>query len=137
MALLHLLPRNKLILPSINVVFTRAPKDPQLVFLQRKHQALTTLCLCHIQWDTKTDVSTLQMDNELLHYLYNKFGPMVHFCTEYKHDICTFQCHPNYGSAGTIHDWMIIKFNTGLVLDDSTSVKEVHLVVQSKQHLLW
>jgi hypothetical protein len=44
----------------------------------------------HIQWDTKTNVSTLQMDNELLHYLYYNFGPMVHFCTEYKHDIYTF-----------------------------------------------
>ena len=24
----------------------------------------------HIQWDTQTNVSTLQMDNKLLHYLY-------------------------------------------------------------------
>jgi hypothetical protein len=29
MALLLLLPRDKSILPSINVVFTRAPKDPR------------------------------------------------------------------------------------------------------------
>jgi hypothetical protein len=93
----------------------------------------------HIQWDTETNVSTLQMDNKLLHYPYNSFGPVVHFCTEYKHDIYTFQCHPNYGSPGPIYDWMIIKFNIGLfpcqltavVLDDSTSAKEVHLVVQS------
>jgi hypothetical protein len=35
----------------------------------------------HIKWDTKTYVSTLQMDNELLHYLYNNFGPTVDFCT--------------------------------------------------------
>jgi hypothetical protein len=62
------------------------------------------------------------MDNQLLHYLYNKF-----------------RCHPNYGSDGPIYDWMIIKFNIGLfpcqlvamVQDDSTSAKEVHLVVQS------
>jgi hypothetical protein len=33
----------------------------------------------HIQWDTQTNVSTLQMDNKLLHYLYNNFGPVVHF----------------------------------------------------------
>jgi hypothetical protein len=93
----------------------------------------------HIQWDTQTDVSTLQMNNQLLHYLYNNFGPMVHFCTEYKRDIYTFRCHPNYGSAGPIYDWMIIKFNIGLypcrlaavVFDESTSAKEVHLVVQS------
>jgi hypothetical protein len=79
------------------------------------------------------------MDNQLLHYLYNNFGPVVHFCTEYKRDIYTFRCHPNYGSAGPIYDWMIIKFNIGLypcqlaavVFDDSTSAKEVHLVVQS------
>jgi hypothetical protein len=78
------------------------------------------------------------MDNQLLHYLYNKFGPVVHFCTEYKCDIYRFQCHPNYGSAGPIYDWMIIKFIIGLfpcqlaavVFDDSTSAKEVHLVVQ-------
>jgi hypothetical protein len=93
----------------------------------------------HIQWDTQTDVSTLQMDNKLLHYLHNNFGPVVHFCTEYKRDIYTFRCHPNYGSAGPIYDWMTIKFNIGLfpcrlaavVFDDSTSAKEVHLVVQS------
>ena len=93
----------------------------------------------HIQWDTQTDVSILQMDNQLLHYLYNNFGPVVHFCTEYKGDIYTFRCHPNYGSAGPIYDWMIIKFNIGLypcrlaavVFDDSTSAQEVHLVVQS------
>ena len=97
-----------------------------------------------IQWDNKTDVSTLQMDNELLHYLYNEFGPVVHICTEYKGDIYTFRCHPNYGSAGSIYDWMIIKFNIWLfpcqlaavVLDDSTSVKEVHLVYKALQHVL-
>jgi hypothetical protein len=97
------------------------------------------MSIYHIQWDTKTNVSTLQMDNKLLHYLHNKFGPVVHSCTEYKSDIYTFQCHPNYGSAGPIYDWMIIKFNIGLfpcqlaavVLDDFTSAKGVHLVVQS------
>jgi hypothetical protein len=58
----------------------------------------------HFQWDTKTNVSTLQMDNAFFHYLDNNFGPMVHFCTEYKCDIYTFQCHQNYGSAGPIYD---------------------------------
>jgi hypothetical protein len=58
----------------------------------------------HIKWDTKTDVSTFQMDNKILHYLYNNFGPVAHFCTEYKRDINTFRCHPNYGSAGPIYD---------------------------------
>jgi hypothetical protein len=75
---------------------------------------------------------------QTLAYLYNNFGPVVHFCTEYKCDIYTFQCHPNHGSAGPIYDWMNIKFNIGLfpcqivaaVLDDSSSAKEVHLVVQ-------
>lgn len=93
----------------------------------------------HIQWDTKTDVSTLQMDSDLVCYLYNNFGPKVHFCTEYKRDIYTFRCHPNYGSAGPIYDWMIIKYDIGLfpcrlaavVLDDSNPAKAVHLVVQS------
>ena len=92
----------------------------------------------HIQWDTKTNVSTLQMDNELLHYLYNKFCPMVHFWTEYKCDIYTFRCHPDYGSAGPIYDWMIYNSTLGLfpcqnaavVLHDSTSATEVHLDVQ-------
>ena len=67
------------------------------------------------------------MDNELLHYLHNNFGPMVHFRTGYRGDIYTFRCHPNYGSAGPIYDWMIIKYITGLyhfqlavvVLDES------------------
>jgi hypothetical protein len=68
----------------------------------------------HIQWDTQTNVSTIQMDNKLLHYLYNNFSPVVHFCTEYKRDIYSFQFDPNYGSAGPIYDWMIIKFNIGL-----------------------
>ena len=79
------------------------------------------------------------MDHKLLHYLYNKFGAVVHFCTEYERDIYTFRCHSNYGSAGPIYHWMIIKFNIGLfpyrlvavVLDASTSAQEVHLLVQS------
>ena len=81
----------------------------------------------------------LQLDNSLLCYLYTPFGHTVNFCTECKRDIYTFRCHPSYGSAGPIFDWMIIKFNTGLfpcrlaavVLDHSAPDNAVQLVVQS------
>ena len=103
--------------------------------------ALATTMVPHfdIKWNTKTNVSKLQLDNSLLCYLYTQFGHTVNFCTEYKRDIYTFRCHPSYGSAGPIFDWMIIKFNTGLfpcrlaavVLDHSASDDAVQLVVQS------
>ena len=87
----------------------------------------------------KTNVSKLRLDNSLLCYLYTQFGHTVNFCTEYKRDIYTFRCHPSYGSAGPIFDWLIIKFNTGLfpcrlaavVLDHSACDNAVQLVVQS------
>jgi hypothetical protein len=41
-AILHLLPRNKFILPSSNVVFTSTPEDPQQEYLQEEQQPLTT-----------------------------------------------------------------------------------------------
>jgi hypothetical protein len=72
------------------------------------------------------------MDNKHLHYLYNTFGPVVLFCTEYKRDIYTFRCHPNYDSAGPIYDWMTIKFNIGLY----PCRLAVQLVVQSTKHVL-
>ena len=57
-----------------------------------------------IKWNTKTNVSKLQLDNSLLCYLYTQFGHTVNFCTEYKRDIYTFRCNPSYGSAGPIFD---------------------------------
>ena len=92
-----------------------------------------------IKWNTKTNVSKLQLNNSLLCYLYTQFGHTVNFCTENKWDIYTFQCHPSYGSAGPIFDWMIIKFNTGLfpcrladvLLDHFAPDGAVQLVVQS------
>ncbi len=130
-------PSKKQVDTSLNqCLIHKSTKGSMTGMLTRKATAGVdnTMPFYHFQWDTKTNVSTSQMDNELLLYLYNNFGTMDHFCTEYKHDIYKFQCHPNYGSAGSIYDWMIIKYNSGLfpcllaavVLDDSTSVKIVH-----------
>ncbi len=134
-------PPKKQVDPSLNqCCIHKSTKGSTTGILTREAAGIDNVMpFYHFQWVTKTDMSTLQMDNKLLHYLYNNFGPMVHFCTEYKRDIYTFQCHPNCGSTGLIYDWMIIKFNIGLppcplatvVLDDSNSAKEVHLVVQS------
>ena len=95
-------PPKKQVDPSLNqCVIHKSTKGSTTGILTRKAVAIDNIMpIYHIQWDTKTNVSTLQMDNKLLHYLYNKFGPVVHFCTEYKRDIYTFRCHPNYGSAG-------------------------------------
>ena len=87
----------------------------------------------------QTNVSKLQLDISLLCYLYTLFGHTVNFCTEYKRDIYTFRCHPSYGSARPIFDWMIMKFDTGLfpcrlaavVLHHSAPDHAVQLVVQS------
>ena len=37
-----------------------------------------------IKWNTKTNVSKLQLDNSLLCYLYSQCGHTVNFCTKYK-----------------------------------------------------
>ncbi len=103
------LPPNEQFDNSLNqCLIHKSTKGSKTAILTREAAGVNNVIpIYHIQWDTKTNVSTLQMDNELLHYLYNNFGPMVHFCPEYKRDIYTFQCHPNYGSAGQIYDWMI------------------------------
>ena len=62
-------------LPSINVLFTRAQKDPQQEFKKSETAAIDNIMpIYQIQWDTKTDVITLQMDNNLLRY---RFSPSL------------------------------------------------------------
>ncbi len=78
-------PSKKQVDPSLNqCCIQESTKGSTTGILTREAAAVDNLMpIYQIQWDTQTDVSTLQMDNKLLHYLYNNFGPMVHFCTEY------------------------------------------------------
>lgn len=102
-------------------------------------ESINLLPVYKIHWKSRTDVKLLRMDIELVNYLCDNFGDTVKFCTEYKRDIYTFRCHPSYGSAGPIYDWMIIQYDTGLfpsrlaavVLDQCNPSEPIKLVVQS------
>jgi hypothetical protein len=82
-------PPKKQVDPFLNqCCIHKSTKGSTTEILTREAAAVNNIMpIYHIQWDTTTNVSTLQMDNKLLHDLYNNFGPMVYFCTEYKRDI--------------------------------------------------
>ena len=68
-----------------------------------------------IEWQTKTNLSYMQLPEPLVHYLITHFGPKVIICTEYVRDVYTFRCHPSYQSQGAINDWVNVQFNQGCV----------------------
>ena len=82
-------PPKKQVDPSLNqCCIHKSTKGSTTGILTREAEGINNVMpFYHFQWVTKTDMSTLQMDNKLLHYLYNIFGPVVHFCPEYKRDI--------------------------------------------------
>ncbi len=82
-------PLRKSVDPFLNQSFIHeSTKGSTTGLLTRKAVTVNNLMpVYHIQWDTQTDLSTLQLDNQLLKHLYNNFGPVVHFCIEYKRDI--------------------------------------------------
>ena len=62
------------------------------------------------KWDTQTDLTSMSLPKELLRFLCNDFGDRVRIATEYRRDVYTFRCHPNFQSDGPIYDWMLVKF---------------------------
>ena len=103
-------------------------------------------------WKSDTDAASLSLSECLLRFLCDEFGDTVRFCTEYKRDIHTFCCHPNYQSDGPIYDWMLVNFEgysdtfpcrlAAVVFNDADDNTEVDfnpfkLVIQSTtKHLL-
>jgi hypothetical protein len=73
-------------------------------------------------WSSTTKVEHLTLPIPLLNFLCAKFGPKVHICTQCKRDKFTFQCHPAFQSGSSIHDWMLVKFETEAVGNQEAGV---------------
>ena len=80
---------------------------------QQAHQS--SACHKSIEWQTKTNLSYMQLSEPLVHYLITHFGQKVWICTEYVRDVYTFCCHPAYQSQGAINHWVNVQFNRGCV----------------------
>jgi hypothetical protein len=59
-----------------------------------------------IKWDTRTHSHFLNLTPDLVKFVCDSFkeGETIHFCTEYRHDVHKFRCHPSFQSDGGIHD---------------------------------
>ena len=60
-----------------------------------------------IEWHTTTSLPTMGLPAGLPSFVDEHFGSPVSICTEYCHNGVIYRCHPNYGSAGPIYDWMM------------------------------
>ena len=63
-----------------------------------------------LSWCTKSDLQSMRLPVELLHYVGTQFGPRVTICTEYTREDNVFRCHPNHMDCGPIFDWMKVLF---------------------------
>jgi hypothetical protein len=63
-------------------------------------------------WHTQTNVSLMHIPDTVLQFLSYQFGSKVHVCTELRHNLSTYRCHPSFQSGGPVYDWMNVNFKT-------------------------